>query len=486
MKRRSVVRFAVAVSVLLVASLISGPAPAARPDTGQDRGYGPQDPPLMAFAWTQLTPGGTQVRYATPEADCPSLVVTVGGQSSKRQMALESRLDRYPTSATLCALRVERAVTAARIDTGGVGVPVHPDPFGVVPLPDWTRPNATKPRPENIAVIGDTGCRIPDAGPMQDCTPPGWPLLPVTDSAAVRPVPPDLVVHVGDYLYRTRPSRQPTPLCGATGLGNNAHTWGCLVTDFFLPAENLLGQAPFVFVRGNHENCGRSGEVWFRYLATTPSTTACSGSHPEDFTPPERIDAGTLGLIVMDTSCASDEGSTCDHGARLATYTAQFNEINNNLVRGGDNFLLSHTPLWAVHGRTASNNPRWIDELLDDAVRASGAHQLDQRITVVLSGHVHLYQALDFGVTTAARRPPQLTVGASGTTLDRQDWVDGDMIGKDVDGEPLGQLITRREFGYAVLRDLSPRWNVRFFDQAGTVVAGTDCDLGPAQFVGCS
>ncbi|MDG4821066.1 metallophosphoesterase [Asanoa sp. WMMD1127] len=481
-------RIAVAVALVFAAVLTAAPGATARPDVVAD-GYGPPNlPNPTAWAWTQLVPGGAQIRYVTPGTDCPFLEFTVGGQPVRRSMVRSSVVGAYPSTATVCSRMVEAGATAARVDPQTTqGIRIRPTANGTVPLPDWSLPGATKPRPENIALLGDSGCRIPQSGPMQRCTASGWPFRQVSGNAARRPVRPDLAIHVGDYLYRSSPSRQPRPLCGAQGLGNNAHTWGCLVTDFFEPAEELLAETPFVFVRGNHENCGRAGAVWFRYLATTPSATACDAPNPEDYTPPARINAGTLGLLLMDTSCAADEENppSCDHAGLVGRYTAQFNEINNSLVRDGDNFLLSHSPLWTVNGRTPNDNPEWIDQNLDTALAASTLGRLDRRVTFVLSGHVHLYQMLAVDSAPATRRPPQLTVGSSGTTLDPQTWVDAQLIGKPVDNLPIAQLVTRREWGYAVLRDLTTTWNVRFFDRTGDRVNGTDCDLVGTTFPAC-
>lgn len=480
MKRRSVARFAVAVGLVLAAALTSEPAPAARPDVAVD-GYGPPQGAPTAWAWTQLVPGGTQVRYATPGNQCPDVEFTVGGQPVRHSMVLSSTLMLYPREATVCARMVDDGATAAKIVvTTTQGITVRPDTTGVVPLPRWSQPGG---RPENIAVIGDSGCRIPSApAPMQRCTPAGWPFKQVSDSAARRPARPDLVIHVGDYLYRSAPQRQRRPLCGDASLGNDVHTWGCLVTDFFEPAAELLKTAPFVFVRGNHENCGRAGSVWFRYLAADLKPNAC-----DDYSPPVRINAGRLGLLLMDTSCASDEETprSCNHSGLVGRYTAQFNEINSSLVRGGDNFLLSHTPLWAVNGQTGASNPEWIDRDLDAALTASSLHRLDSRVTFVLSGHVHLYQMLAVTSATTTPRPPQLTVGAAGTTLDQQTWVDSQLINKPVDNLPIAQLVTRREWGYAVLRDRTTTWNVRFLDQSGTRVTGTNCNLVGSTFPNC-
>ncbi|WP_166379434.1 metallophosphoesterase family protein [Catellatospora methionotrophica] len=506
MERRYVARAGFVAGLLLAAVLTSAtfaPDPAAEPEgrsggRGDGGGYGPTPPPTSpppsappqeAWAWTQLIPGGTQVRVATPAATCPILVVTTGTQVVRHQMVLESTVALYPTTATVCTRRVAGTATAARIDVATSPVPVRPDAGGAVPLPNWTQPGSATRRPANIALIGDTGCRIPAAGTPQACTPQpqDWPFRRVANSAAANPVPPNLVVHLGDYIYRSRPGPTPSPLCGGPGTSPSMHTWGCLVADFFQPAARLLAQAPFVFVRGNHETCGRSGEVWFRYLATTPSTTACGGPNPQDFSPPVRVAAGTLDLLLMDTSCASDESvpPSCAQAQRPARYTAQFNEVNSSLVQAGENFLLSHTPIWAVRGQTPAGNPVWIDEILSSAVAATSLGILDRRIDLVLAGHIHLYQMLTFDTSTQFHRPPVVTVGASGTELDPKTWQDSDLVGKPVDGVAIGDLVTRSEFGYGVLRDTGTTWNLRFFNQFGTRVPGTNCNLVGARFPNC-
>ncbi|SBT45201.1 metallophosphoesterase family protein [Micromonospora auratinigra] len=515
MKRRNRLRLAIVSALAAAVALASAlRMPVAGADDGGGRGWWSSDdgghhpapppptpappppappgavpPPRDAWAWTQLTPEGTQVRFATPATDCPFLTITTGTQSVRRRMVLESTVGLFPSTATVCTRLVPPAATAAQIDVRTSPAPVRPDVNGVVPLPNWTQPGASVVRPASIAEIGDTGCRIPAVGPAQICTgqPDNWPLQRVATNAATSPVPPNLVVHTGDYIYRTRPEQQPAPLCGGPGTSTSPHTWGCLVTDFFEPAQALLARAPFVFVRGNHETCGRSGEVWFRYLAPTPNPNACAATPPEDYSPPVRIDAGTLRLLLMDTSCAGDDQpvATCATSQRVPTYTAEFERVNTSLVGPGDNFLLSHTPIWAVVGQSPFGNPEYIDGDLEKAVAGTTLQTLDAGIRLILSGHVHLYQMLDFDRSTAPRRPPQVTVGDSGTALDPKTWRDADLIGKPVDGVPLGHLITVQAFGYAALRDIGTTWNLQFLNQFGTPVTGTDCTLVGTEFPAC-
>ncbi|MFF5171933.1 metallophosphoesterase [Micromonospora sp. NPDC000089] len=518
MKRRNAVRLAVAAGLVAAAAVsLAQQVPLARADDGGpvagDHGWHPRPPtpqpppsptpsptpppglgaPLQAWAWTQLTPDGTQVRFVTPAPTCPVLVVTTGTNSVRRPMVLASRVTTYPTDATVCTRLVPNEATSAQIDKAtSPGVPVGPNVNGFVPLPNWTQPGATTNRPTNIAEIGDTGCRIPPAPfPQQICTntPTTWPLQTVATNAATSPVPPNLVVHTGDYIYRAQISRQPAPLCGQPGSSpNNSRTWGCLVADFLAPAAALLERAPFVFVRGNHETCGRSGEVWFRYLAPTLSTTACTGANPQDYSAPVQIRAGALTLLLTDTSCAGDDQTppTCSTANQVAIYRGEFERVNSTLVRPGDNFLLSHVPIWAVVGQTPTlQNPVYIDQDLEAAVTGTTLGTFNPGIKLILSGHVHLYQMLNFAAGSSPVRPAQVTVGDSGTELDQKTWTDSNLIGKDVDGVPLGNLITLQTFGYAVLRDIGTTWNLRFFNQSGNQVAGTSCNLSGTQFVGC-
>jgi 3',5'-cyclic AMP phosphodiesterase CpdA len=482
-KRRNVVRLAIAAGLVVVAAIAAG-ASADRSSVDQG-GYGPGGAaPREAWAWTQLIsdpthPGQvTQARLVTPEPTCPIIAVTTGTQTDRHRMVAESVVSQYPTNATVCTWRVPVTATAARVDRSTTNkVAIRPDANGSLPLPTWGQGQ----RPENIALIGDTGCRITAGGTDQVCkNPQSWPFRDVANSAATDPARPDLVIHAGDYVYRSRPTDEPTRYCGDQSM--NARTWGCLVADFFQPAQRLLARAPFVFVRGNHETCGRNGAVWFRYLANQPSATAC-----EDYSPPLRVDAGRLGLLVMDTSCASDEENppSCDVSRVQSVATAQFNQINNTLAGQGDDFLLTHDPIWTVDGETAGGNPEWIDHRLGAAITATGAGMLSAQIRLVLSGHVHLYQMLDFGGLVSPRRPPQITVGSSGTELDRKTWTDANLVNRNVDGQPIGHLITHSEFGYVVLHDTASTWNLRFFDRGGKRVAGTNCNLVGAEFPNC-
>ncbi len=150
-----------------------------------------------------------------------------------------------------------------------------------------------KPNPSIVTVFGDTGCRI-NSTQVQNCNDATkWPFKQVAADAAAEK--PDLMIHVGDYLYREIPCPAGSEaLCGSTPSGDNWATWNA---DFFTPAAKLLAAAPWAFARGNHENCARSWRGWFYYFDPRPWDGVC-----QPFSPPYTIKLGAFQLVMLDTS----------------------------------------------------------------------------------------------------------------------------------------------------------------------------------------
>src|SRR5580658_4492352 len=125
--------------------------------------------------------------------------------------------------------------------------------------------------PSHIVVFGDTGCRI-KGDRVQDCNDPAkWPFQTVATQAAAEK--PQLMIHVGDYLYRESPCPAGSESeCGGTAAGDNWEAWKA---DFFTPAAKLLAAVPWAFSRRNHETCDRSWRGWFYYLDPRPWKAVC-------------------------------------------------------------------------------------------------------------------------------------------------------------------------------------------------------------------
>ncbi|MDR6979907.1 hypothetical protein J2X68_006644 [Streptomyces sp. 3330] len=436
---------------------------------------GTGNPNGEAWAWTQLTSRGTQIRYVTTDSSgtCPSVRYTLGIVRTAYRMRLLSRPapPQFPT--TVCELVVPLGAYDAVLAQSTVAAAVVHPANRQLPLPNWT----ANTRPGTIAVLGDSGCRVTTAGPEQDCADHqnGWPFPRIANSAATV-TQPDLVLHVGDYLYRDDPARADdtaaNPGCTTSA---DRFSWACVVADFFRPAESLLSVAPVALTRGNHEDCrtppatGGAGAAWFRYLADELRADGSCSFYPD----PVEIRAGALHLLSVDSSFAdpADSGSL----AQQAIYTRQFEAVNQAATQqpGHDYFLFTHKPVWMV--RSAGPPAETFTPVLDRAVAGTTLGRPADNIRMVLSGHAHLYQMVDFDTT----RPPQVTVGFSGGAPLEQGPNDAAVIGKAVGtpAQPVHHSVTQGGvFGYAVLSRNAGTWDLTAHDPAGAV-RGQTCTL---------
>lgn len=302
---------------------------------------------------------------------------------------------------------------------------------------------AVKRRPRHLVVLGDTGC---DGGTAQDCgKPTSWPFGEL--AAAAARTGPDLVIHVGDYNYRGTPGevtvdgrslkvydagdnvpvrlhcRLPHGYASQNVPGSDAFdNWQDWRDDFFEPARDLLGAAPWVFARGNHELCSRAGFGWFYFLdpgsnllGAGMEQRACppqDGIEPRLFTPPYRLDLDGLDLVVMDTANA------CDFYPNLPAVFAQQLSKVRQLIGAAPTWLVTHRPVWGVTAASEEAPPdesyQVLNRTLQQALRQRPDAALPPAVRLVVSGHMHRFQSLAFGTG----RPAQLTVGNGGVVLD--------------------------------------------------------------------
>jgi hypothetical protein len=295
-----------------------------------------------------------------------------------------------------------------------------------------------------IVVLGDTGCRI--EGPeVQDCQDPkSWPFHTVSERAAARH--PDLVIHVGDYLYRL----SPCPAGNAACAGPSGDNWPTWQADFFGPAAPLLDAAPWVMVRGNHEICRRGGEGWRHLIDPHPGELACS-----DFEAPYRVSsAGGLTLLVFDSANANDFKAEPD---KVPFYAGQLRTLL--AAAPPHSWLLTHRPVWALAGGSLTGMSVNLTE--QAAIRDHVPAGLD----MVMSGHLHDFAAYAFG----PKRPPQLVVGTGGDTL--LDLAAGPIVGAEIDGMPVTAGYARKSFGYLVLDRTTGGWDGVFYAPDDTATA---------------
>ncbi len=186
-------------------------------------------------------------------------------------------------------------ISPAQFPVRGCELPVPPGAISAIldgkPLP------LPRPNPQRIVMFGDTGCRLKTGDAWQACNDANaWPFGKIAALAAA--ARPDLVIHVGDYEYREEPCPAGNAGCAGSPSGYGWAPWNA---DFFSPAAPLFAAAPWVMVRGNHEDCSRAGEGWFRFLDPAPMETAC-----RDLTGDYVVRLGDLGIVVVDSAKVKD------------------------------------------------------------------------------------------------------------------------------------------------------------------------------------
>ena len=356
-------------------------------------------------AWLQYAADGKpHARAVVSDAACPS------ASADGRELPMQRRASRSDAFAdTVCDTAVPAETKRVRVGERELPAPAH--------------------EPRRIVVLGDTGCRLNGALQSQACDDPAaWP-FPVT-ARTMAALHPDLVVHVGDYLYRE--SACPALVkCAGSPHGDDAPAW---YADFLVPAAPLFAAAPLVLVRGNHEECDRNGTGWFRYFDPHP-TTACA-----DETAPYAADFGDLRLVVFDSAVAEDRVPVARHDA---VYRPQFARVRALAQGARTAWFVTHRPPYTNEDERAA---------MGNALDPFGA---------VLSGHIHFFAALN----VAPPLPPLLINGEGGTKLDPDyarllRFATGDV-------EVVGDMFGSAHHGFALYTRTGTGWTISLRDPDG-------------------
>jgi hypothetical protein len=411
------------IRLFLVSLLLAVPLSAAKLSTSST---GPM--------WIELGPGGAILaRNLAPGTTCPQ--INIDGNLANMTVRAASNTA-YPV--TTC----EATVPAGAQKVSILGVPL-------------TLPVKTASK---IVVIGDTGCRIKSSKgkvDVQNCDDPKkWPFARLAKQAAKWG--PDLVVHVGDYLYRE--SKCPDPKkCSGSPFGDNWMTWNA---DFFTPAAPLLAAAPWAMSRGNHEICKRAGTGFFRFMETSSPMLPCA-----DFMPPYAVPAGSVTLLMFDSSAVvpltpeeGDSGDAAPTGSsQLPTYTQQFGALAG--LAGSNNWLVMHHPL-----RGARDSKTAPFEAVTDTLWTAAGTQLPASLDAVVTGHVHFTEVLSFD-----QQATQIILGGGGTKLTK-DVNDSAVKGASIGGWTVTHAKIIDDFGYATFESTgASQWNMTVYGQKGDV-----------------
>jgi hypothetical protein len=380
--------------------------------------------------------------------DCPSITLDTGAQPmSVRAMPETGKKAHFPV--LVCELLIPSGTTTASLD--GQALPL---------------PTATL---SALAVIGDTGCRLKadkkssaehtddqDEGKFQDCDKKSkWPFS--TLAASVAAAKPQLLIHVGDYIYRESACPKHDKGCQGSPHGDKWATWKA---DFFKPAAPLLAAAPWIATRGNHEICSRAGKGFMLFLDPTlaqNNTPPACAPILDQFT----VTVGSQSFVVLDSSNAADEcpKKSCksDH------YAKQFADMPP--LAGA--WLVSHRPVWGIKNKGVTLNATL------QAALGQWDGKLPPGFTLAISGHIHIWEALSF----ADQRTPQLVLGNGGTLLAHK--ITQPLAGTAIGGTTVASGVTKHDWGFTMFAPVAnaPNWTATFYSTKGN--AKFNCTVTP-------
>jgi hypothetical protein len=396
---------------------VAAPQPLQSPEKGQGK--------ALAY-WVQLGPGGvTEARVVMSGSECPVL------SAAHVHIAMQPRAQATPEFPLVC------------------GAIVPPEEHSIELMAEGELPGEILPspvaNPQRILVLGDTGCRIKGSA-IQACNDPSkWPFPGLAASAAK--LKPDLIIHVGDYLYRENACPVGDAGCAGTPFGDNWPTWNA---DFFAPAQRLLSVAPIVFVRGNHEDCQRAGFGFMRMLAPGPfnAATPCV-----DHQPPFDVPLGDFNLVVMDNANAPD---TSVDASAVPSYQNDIGALSNLTEPV---WLVMHRPIWAAVsgplGIPAGGNATLI--------AAIGKRPIPSPVKLMLAGHIHTFEAINYD----SKVPPQIVSGTGGDNLDTTPTNLKSTIFQGSSGVSVKDGMSINGFGFLLMTKLKDRWTIDLYDDNG-------------------
>ncbi|MGD9711092.1 MAG: hypothetical protein AB7V46_03385, partial [Thermomicrobiales bacterium] len=188
------------VTVVIFGSLSSLPALDQVKTLGQESPI-PASTPLtggVLAAWTQIgTDDALHLRAVTARG-CPEAIIDGSAFSmSVRAVPTEA----FPV--TVCEARVPN--DAGAIEVSGVAL------------------QGRSADPSRVLVLGDSGCRINESVQQACADPNAWPLARIADQGAVWR--PELVIHLGDYLYREMACPEGVAGCAGSPWGDTWAAW---------------------------------------------------------------------------------------------------------------------------------------------------------------------------------------------------------------------------------------------------------------------
>lgn len=422
-------------------------APAPPPAAAPSAAPAATAAPTVAYAWVQYNGGTVASARAILASGSPCPKIEVGSlKTSMTARAIPGGLspaNAYDGFADIEVCELDFQLSPATT-TGHIVIDGYPQ---ALPTPTGAA--------DQMLVIGDTGCRVKVSdshpGTPQWCEGGtlkrgawGFPALAATATSQTRP---DAILHVGDYLYRENTIKPDGDHCRLSppdemyrksrGWVDCGYNWDSWQDDFFAPAKTsgILGHAPWIYVRGNHEGCTRAWNGYYLFFYPGPVPASCDPSTPIT---PYAVNLDGLDVYVVDTSNE-------DSGSAQSSFATVFDELAGSST---NSWLATHVPTTE------------LGDAFDDS-------KLAQRefLRWLHVGHEHLFANM-----APSGRQPETITGGSGTGLDScpSGSVACDALHAPDECCYGATASDQGRYSYMVVESHSGKWSAALYDVAGS------------------
>ncbi|MDC9715561.1 MAG: metallophosphoesterase, partial [Gammaproteobacteria bacterium] len=251
----------------------------------------------------------------------------------------------------------------------------------------------------------------------------------------------DVILHVGDYFYRESPCPEGNKGCEGSPSGYNWDAWNA---DWFSPANTMLRSSVMVFSRGNHEDCNRAHNGWFRYLSPWAYKEAVQNCTAMEN--PYMIKLEDVTYIMFDSSYGKDSSTS---EAQLALYKKAIKQLQFD--KHSTYALLTHRAVW-TYNKVKSKY------YYGNLTQQIAFKNLLPNNTLFISGHAHYLQALDMQTDY-----DQIIIGNGGSKLYSVDNNTQKLV--DINKHMANFVYSRSGFGYGILSHADKTF--KFYDQVG-------------------
>ncbi len=124
-------------------------------------------------------------------------------------------------------------------------------------------------------------------------------------------------------------------------------------------------------------------------------------------------------------------------------------------------WILTHRPIWGIARVSSAAGDAGLANY-DATLEAASGNKLPAGVALVVSGHIHLFEALSF----ADGRAPQLIFGTAGSSL--SDAIDADVAGHAIAGTTIAYGRTQHAFGVSTMERAGDGWTATLRDEDGT------------------